>query len=71
MKAAIMTATGVSLALAGHPSCDVVTIKKYLMGYIYIRYTPTSFTSDSSFPIGFVKTESGFIVRSVETGLVS
>ena len=24
-----------------------------------------------SFPIGFVKTESGFIVRSVETGLVS
>ena len=32
------------------------------MFYIYQLHTP-------SFPIGLVKTESGFILRSVETGL--
>ena len=42
MKAAIMTATGASLALADHPSCDAVTIKKYLMGYIYDLHQPAS-----------------------------
>ena len=55
---------GTSLALVGHPSSDGVRIK---MPYgVDVRidqlYTP-------SFPIGLVKTESGVIVRSVETGL--
>ena len=48
---------GASLALVGHPSSDGVTIKMpYGVDVLHL-------------PIGFVKTESGFIVRSVETGL--
>ena len=50
---------GASLALVGQPSSDSATIKMF-----YIDQFHTS-----SFPIGLVKTESGFIVRSVETGL--
>ena len=51
---------GASLALVGIPYSDGVTIK--MMFYIYQFRTP-------SFPIGLVKTESGFIVRLVEIGL--
>ena len=55
---------GASLALAGHPSNDGVTIR---MPYgVDVLHQPAS---TPSFPIGLVKTESGFIVRSVETGL--
>ena len=53
---------GASLALVGHPSSDGVTIKMSFGVDVLHRHTP-------SFPIGFVKTESGFIVRSVESGL--
>ena len=54
---------GASLALVGHPSSDVVTIKMpYGVDVLLPRTT--------WFPIGLVKTESDFIVRSVETGLV-
>ena len=52
---------GASLALVGHPSSDGVTIKMPCRVNVLLR-TP-------SFGIGLVKTESGFIVRSVETGL--
>ena len=52
---------GASLALVGHPSNDSVTIK---MPYGVDFLHPTL-----SFLIGMVKTESGFIVRSVETDL--
>ena len=49
-----------SLALVGQPSSDGVTIK---MPYgVDVLHWP-------AFPVGLVKTESGFIVRSVETGL--
>ena len=55
---------GASLALVGHPSSDGVTIK---MPYeVDILHRPAS---HPIFPIGLVKIESGFIVRSVETGL--
>ena len=55
---------GASLALVGHPSSDGVT-KKFPCGVkFYIDHLCTP-----SFPIGLVETESGFIVRSVETGL--
>ena len=54
-----------SLALVGHPSSDGVTIKlPYGVDVYYIDQLHTS-----SFTIGLVKTESDFIVRSVETGL--
>ena len=54
---------GAFLALAGHPSSDGVMIKMpYGVFYIHHLCTPV-------FPIGLVKTESGLIVRSVETGL--
>ena len=53
-----------SLALVGHPPSDGVTIK---MPYGVDVFTDQLLTP--SFPIGLVKTESGFIVRSVETGL--
>ena len=54
---------GASLALVGHPSSDGITIKMpYGVDVIDQLRTP-------SFPIGLVKTESGFILRSVETGL--
>ena len=55
---------GVSLALVGDPSSDGVTIK---MPYgVDFLHGPASYPT---FPIGLVKTESGFIVRLVETGL--
>ena len=51
---------GVSLALVGHPSSDGVTINiPYGVDVLLHR----------SFPIGLVKNESYFFVRSVETGL--
>ena len=43
-----------------------VFIVQYLMGYMFY-YIDQLVTP--SFPIGLVKTESDFIVRSVETGL--
>ena len=55
---------GASLTLVGHPSSDVVTIKIPYGIDVFIDQLRTP-----SFPIGFVKTEFGFIVRSVETGL--
>ena len=54
---------GASLALVGHPSSDGVKIKMPYGVDVFIDQLRTS-----SFPIGLVKTESGF-VRSVETGL--
>ena len=54
---------GSFLALVGDPYSDGVTIK---MPYgVDILHRPAS---TPSFPIGLVKTESGFIVRLVETG---
>ena len=55
---------GASLALVGHPSSDGVTIKMPYGVMFYIDQLRTP-----SFPIGLVKTESGFIVRLVEAGL--
>ena len=56
---------GVSLALVGHPSSDGVTIKiSYVVDAYYIEQPCTP-----PFPVGLVKTESDFIVRSGETGL--
>ena len=53
-----------SLALVGHPPSDGVTIK---MTYgLDVLHRPAS---HPIFPIGLVKNESGFIVRSVVTGL--
>ena len=55
---------GASLALVGHPSSDGITIN---MPYgVDVLHRPAS---HPIFTIGLVKTESGFIVRSVETGL--
>ena len=55
---------GASLALVGHPSRDGITIK---VPYgIDVLHRPAL---HPIFPIGLVKTESGFIVRSVETDL--
>ena len=53
-----------SLALVGHPSSDGVTIKMPYGVDFYIDQLCTPL-----FPIGLVKTESGFNVRSVETCL--
>ena len=55
---------GASLALVGHPSSDGVTIKMPYGVDVFIDQLRTP-----SFPIGLIKTESGFIVRSVETSL--
>ena len=55
---------GASLALVGDSSSDGVTIK--MPDGVDVLHRPAS---HPSFPIGLVKTESGFIVRSVETGL--
>ena len=55
---------GASLTFVGHPSSDVVTIRMPSGLDVFIDQLRTP-----SFPIGFVKTESGFIVRSFETGL--
>ena len=52
-----------SLALVGHPSSDGITIKMRYGVDVFIDQLRTP-----SFPIGLVKTASGFIVRSVETG---
>ena len=55
---------GAFLALVGHPSSDAVAIK---MTYgVDVLHQPAS---HPSLPTGLDKTESGFIVRSVETGL--
>ena len=55
---------GASLALVCHPSSDGITVN---MPYgVDVLHRPAS---HAIFPIGLVKTESGFIVRSVETGL--
>ena len=55
---------GASLALVGYPSSDGVMMK---MPYgLDVLHWPAS---HPSFLIGLVKTESGFIVTSVETGL--
>ena len=56
---------GVSLTLVGHPSNDVVMIKIIVWQMFYYIDQP----STRSFPIGLVKNEFDFIVRSVETGL--
>ena len=51
------------LVLVGYPSSDGVTIK---MPYrVDVLHRPAL---HPPFPVGLVKTESGFIVRSVETG---
>ena len=55
---------GASLALVGHPSSDGITIK-ILYGVDVLHHQPCT----PSFPIELVKTESGFLVRSVETDL--
>ena len=55
---------GASLALVGHPSSYGVMIK---MPYeVDVLHQPASHTP---FLTGLVKTESGFMIRSVETGL--
>ena len=51
-------------ALVGHPSSDAVMIKVPYGVDVFIDQLHTPY-----FPIGLVKTECGFIVRSVETGL--
>ena len=51
-------------SLDGHPSSDGVTIKMPYGVNVFIDQLRTP-----SFPIGLVKTESGFILRSVETSL--
>ena len=56
-----------SLALVGHPSSDGVTIE-IPYGADVLLHRP-ALHPIPSFPIGLVKTESDFTVRSVETGL--
>ena len=59
---------GASLALIDHPSSNDVTIKiPYRLDILLHR--PALDRKTPCFPIGLVKTESDFIVRSVETGL--
>ena len=59
-----MCKKGACLALVGQTSSNGVTIK---MPYgVDVLHRPAS---HPIFPIGLVKTEFGFIVRSVETGL--
>ena len=55
---------GASLALVAHPSSDGFTIKMPYEADVFIDQLRTP-----SFLIGLVKTEPGFTVRSVETGL--
>ena len=55
---------GASLALPGYPSSDGVIIKMFYG--VVVLHRPAL---HPSFPIGLVKTESGFTVRSVETGI--
>ena len=54
---------GASLALVDHPSNDGVTMKMPYGVDVLMDQLRTP-----SFPIGLVKSESGFIFRSVETG---
>ena len=55
---------GASCALLGYPCSDGVMIK---MPYdVDVLHQPAS---NPTFPLGLVKTESAFTVRSVETGL--
>ena len=54
---------GASLVLIGHPSSDGVTKMPY---GVDVLHQPAS---HPSFPIRLVKTESSFIIRSVETDL--
>ena len=57
-----------SLALVDNPSSDGVTIKiPYRLDILL--HQPALDRKTPCFPIGLVKTESDFIVRSVETGL--
>ena len=54
--------------MVDHPSSDGVTIKiPYRLDILLHR--PALDRKTPCFPIGLVKTESDFIVRSVETGL--
>lgn len=55
---------GSYLALVSHPSSDDVTIK---MPYEVDVLNQSAL--HPIFPIGVVKTESGFILRAVQTGL--
>ena len=55
---------GASLALVGEFSTDGVTLKMPFGVDVFIDQLRTP-----SFPIGLVKTEYDFIVRSVKTGL--
>ena len=55
---------GAFLALVGDPSSDGVTIKMPY-GVDVLHRT----ASHPSFPVGLVKSEYGFILRSVEIGL--
>ena len=54
---------GASLVLVGYPSSVGVTIVTYWINVLLHQPAP-----HPSFPIGLVKVESDFIVRSVETG---
>ena len=54
---------GASLVLVGYPSSVGVTIVTYWINILLHQPAP-----HPSFPIGLVKAESDFIVRSVETG---
>ena len=56
---------GASLALVGHPLV-MVPQQIYLLEWMFY-YTDQHYTP--SFPLGLVKYESDFIVKSVETGL--
>ena len=55
---------GASLALVGHPSSDGVMIK--MLYEVDVLHQPASHTP---FPTRLGKTESGFMIRSVENGL--
>ena len=55
---------GASFVLVGHLSSDGITIK--MPHGVDVLHGPASW---SSFAIGLVTTEPGFIVRSVEAGL--
>ena len=59
---------GASLAMVDYPSSDGVTINiPYRLDIL--QHRPVLERKIPCFPIGLVKTESDFIVRSVETGL--
>ena len=67
-RASLNSWGGASLALVDHPSSDGVTIKiSYRLDILLCP--PALGRKTPCFPIGLVKTESDFIVRSAETGL--